>query len=133
MQFTVFYDGACPLCMAEMRQLMKRNSESKLAFVDINHPEFDIEHPELNREDCSARIHGQWADGEILTGLDVTHTAWELVGRGWLYAPLRWPLIKPIADRLYIAFANNRYRISYWLTGQARCDTGSCDINRKDK
>ncbi|MDM7861450.1 DUF393 domain-containing protein [Alteromonas sp. ASW11-36] len=132
MQFTVFYDGGCPLCMTEMRHLMKRNTENKLAFVDINHPSFAVEYPELDSEACAARIHGRWSNGQMLTGLDVTYTAWRLVGKGWLYAPLRWPLIKPLADRLYIVFAKHRHRISYWLTGKERCDSGSCQINEKN-
>ncbi|MDF5119601.1 DUF393 domain-containing protein, partial [Vibrio parahaemolyticus] len=54
------------------------------------------------------------------------HRAWQLVGRGWLYAPLRWRLVKPVADWLYLKFAKNRYRVSYWLTGTSRCNSGSC-------
>ncbi|MGU3841687.1 thiol-disulfide oxidoreductase DCC family protein, partial [Vibrio diabolicus] len=65
-------------------------------------------------------------NNELILGLDVTHRAWQLVGRGWLYAPLRWPLLKPIADWLYLRFANNRYRVSYWLTGSSRCNSGHC-------
>lgn len=128
MQFTVFYDGACPLCMAEMRHLMKRNTQQKLHFVDINNPAFSTEYPHLEREDLMARIHGQWSNGQILTGLDVTYTAWKLVGKGWLYAPLRWRLLKPLADRFYLWFARHRYRISFLLTGQKRCETGYCQL-----
>jgi len=37
-----------------------------------------------------------------------------------LYAPLRWPLIRHVADYAYSLFARHRYSISYWLTGQKR-------------
>ena len=127
MQFTVFYDGACPLCMAEMRQLMKRNTANALAFVDINHPDFDANYPELDKNILNARIHGRWANGEMLTGLDVTHTAWKQVGRGWLYAPLRWPVIRFFADKAYLFFARHRHRISYLLTGKKRCESSYCE------
>lgn len=128
MQFTVFYDGACPLCMAEMNQLMKRNVEQKLAFVDINHPTFIVEYPELDRQQLNARIHGRWSNGEMLTGLDVTHAAWKQVGKGWLYAPLRWPVIRFFADKAYEFFARHRYRISYLLTGKKRCENDVCKV-----
>lgn len=129
MQFTVFYDGACPLCMAEMKQLMKRNIEQKLAFVDINHPSFPIEFAELDRAVLNARIHGRWANGKMLTGLDVTYTAWKQVGRGWIYAPLRWPIIRYFADYAYLFFARHRYRISYLLTGKNRCENDTCKVD----
>ena len=63
----------------------------------------------------------------MVTGLDATHAAWQAVGRGWLYAPLRWPVIRIVADMAYNLFARNRYTISYLLTGRRRtCDDGQC-------
>lgn len=132
MQFTVFYDGACPLCMAEMRHLMKRNKKKVLKFVDINQPTFQLEYPELDKQALNARIHGRWDSGEMLTGLDVTYAAWKQVGMGWLYAPLRWPIIRFFADKAYIVFARHRYKISYWLTGQRRCETDVCMPNKRE-
>ncbi|WP_100658182.1 thiol-disulfide oxidoreductase DCC family protein [Alteromonas flava] len=132
MQFTLFYDGNCPLCMKEMRHLMQRNQSGKLVFEDINQPDFAQRFPELDYATLDARIHGRWSDGKILTGLDVTYTAWKLVGHGWLYAPLRWPLIRPLADRFYLWFARHRHTLSYWLTGQKRCDTGQCALPNKE-
>jgi predicted DCC family thiol-disulfide oxidoreductase YuxK len=32
---TLLYDGACPICMLEMRNLMARNTLNRLAFIDI--------------------------------------------------------------------------------------------------
>ncbi|MDN3685045.1 DUF393 domain-containing protein [Vibrio sinaloensis] len=65
-------------------------------------------------------------DNQLILGLDVTYYAWHLVGKGWLYAPLRWPLFKPVADWAYMRFANNRYTISKWLTGKSKCSNGQC-------
>ncbi|HHJ3232622.1 DCC1-like thiol-disulfide oxidoreductase family protein [Vibrio parahaemolyticus] len=31
-----------------------------------------------------------------------------------------------VSDWLYLRFAQNRYRISYWLTGTSRCNSGRC-------
>ena len=131
--FTIFYDGDCPLCMAEMKHLMKRNTQQRLHFVDINHPSFVVSYPGLDRQALDARIHGRWSDGRTLTGLDVTYTAWKLVGKGWLYAPLRWPVIRWFADHAYIFFARHRHQISRLLTGKSRCDTGKCKLKTGDK
>jgi predicted DCC family thiol-disulfide oxidoreductase YuxK len=118
---TIFYDGYCPLCLAEMKQLQRLDVKQNLALVDIQDPNFASLYPELDWTSLNARIHAYLHDGLLISGLDVTYLAWKLVGKGWLYAPLRWPIIRFFADMAYNAFARNRYRISYLLTGKKRC------------
>lgn len=116
----IFYDGACPLCLAEMRQLKKRDKTQSLTLVDIQTEAFSRHYPDLDWHQLNARIHAQLEDGTLISGLDVTYQAWKLVGMGWLYAPLRWPLIRNLADAVYIQFAKHRYTISFLLTGKKR-------------
>ncbi|HAM20566.1 MAG: DUF393 domain-containing protein [Pseudomonadota bacterium] len=119
----IFYDGYCPLCIAEMRHLRKRDKHNKLTLVDIQAPDFSNRYPTMDWHALNARIHGLREDGTLITGLDVTHEAWKAVGMGWLYAPLRWPVIRLVADAFYNVFAKHRYTISYLLTGKKRqCD-----------
>lgn len=119
----IFYDGYCPLCNAEMRHLRKRDKHNALTLVDIQSAEFAINYPQLDWQALNARIHGMLPDGRMITGLDVTHQAWKAVGMGWVYAPLRWPIIRVFADWVYVKFAKHRYTISYLLTGKKRtCD-----------
>jgi predicted DCC family thiol-disulfide oxidoreductase YuxK len=120
MPFTIFYDGHCPLCKIEMDHLKKRNTEDKLAFVDIMQDNFAQLYPDLDWQRLDERIHGMQEDGSMLIGLDVTHKAWDLLGKGWLYGPLRWPVIRFFADKGYIFFAKHRHRISYWVTRKKR-------------
>ena len=127
-QLTIFYDGSCPLCAIEMRHLKRLNQDNKLGFVDIMAADFAERFPALDRRALNDRIGAMRADGTMLIGLDVTYEAWRLVGKGWLYAPLRWPLVKPLADRFYLWFAKHRYRISYLLTGQKRCQ--QCELKK---
>ncbi|WP_034475157.1 thiol-disulfide oxidoreductase DCC family protein [Aestuariibacter salexigens] len=118
---TIFYDGQCPLCMKEMSHLMKLNRDGCLRFEDIMADDFSQRFPDLNWQHLNDRIHGQWQDGSVIQGLDVTYHAWRLVGKGWVYGWMRWPVIRWFADKAYLLFAKHRYRISYWLTGQKRC------------
>ena len=37
-ELTLFYDGNCPFCSAEIARLRKWNSAGKVAFVDIAEP-----------------------------------------------------------------------------------------------
>lgn len=122
MKLTLFYDGMCPLCQKEMKHLVKYNTQGNLSFVDIMEPGFSEQYPELDWDALNNRIHGKTDQGDIITGLDVTYLAWKLVGKGWVYAPTRWPIIRWFADRLYNIFARHRYTISYYLTGQRRCE-----------
>ncbi|MFT5837939.1 MAG: putative DCC family thiol-disulfide oxidoreductase YuxK [Flavobacteriales bacterium] len=118
---TIFYDGYCPLCSIEMNKLKQLDKQQNIAFVDIQEPSFSADYPHLDRQELDARIHGYLADGSLISGLDVTYLAWKLVGKGWVYAPLRWPVIKWFADIAYNVFAKHRHRISYFLTGKKRC------------
>lgn len=132
MAFTIFYDSHCPLCAKEMTSLKKYDKQNNLRFVDIMHEDFTTSYPELDWSALNERIHGMCDDGTILVGLDATHRAWNEVGKGWLYAPLRWPIIRFFADKLYLVFAKNRYSISFWLTGEKRCDE-RCELSSKVK
>ena len=120
-RLTIFYDSFCPLCVKEMLALGKRDRQGKLQFEDINATDFEERFPAINRAAANRVLHAIDQQDTLLLGLDVTAEAWHLVGNP-IYRVLRWPFIKPIADKCYIAFANNRYRISYWLTGEARCE-----------
>ena len=127
MKLIIFYDGGCPLCVHEMRQLKRRDKNQQIQFEDVHGEGFSERFPQIDVQHANTILHGQRASGELIYGLDVTYEAWSLVGRGWLIAPLRWPGIRFIADKVYLWFARNRYRISKTLTGKARCERCSMD------
>lgn len=118
---TIFYDGYCPLCLFEVRQLKRFDQQKNITFVDIQEPSFSTQYPQLNWSNLNTRIYGYLQDGSLISGLDVTYLAWKLVGKGWVYAPLRCPVISWFADIAYNIFAKHRYRISYLLTGKKPC------------
>jgi predicted DCC family thiol-disulfide oxidoreductase YuxK len=125
---TLYYDGNCPFCSAEMRRLRSWDRHEKLVFVDITVPDFNpaclgVGMAELNRE-----IYSKTADGKILVGIDTMLAAYTLVGKGWLAFPLRAKTLRPLLTTLYRKFARNRYRMSRLLgyAPAANCDTGVC-------
>ena len=132
MKLRLFYDGYCPLCVAEMDKLKSYDKDNNLIFEDIQKPDFESRFPELIWQDLNDRIHGQLQDGTMVTGLDVTYLAWKHVGKGWVYAPLRWPIVRLLADAFYVFFARYRYTISYLLTGKKRGSSCSSCITNKD-
>jgi len=127
-QLTLFYDGFCPLCMAEMDKLRKLDQHKRLLLIDVQLPDALVAYPQISKQAALTRLHALNEHNQVLTGLDVTHAAWSLVGRGWLTAPLRWPVIKWFADGVYVFFARHRYTISRILTGKARCE--QCELKQ---
>lgn len=121
MAVTIFYDGFCPLCQMEMRKLAKLDRAKRLIFEDIHQWDFCQRYPQLEWRHLNARIHALRDDGKMVTGLDATHLAWQQVGKGWIYAPLRWPVVRWFADGLYLFFAKHRMRISFLFTGKRQC------------
>lgn len=109
-QDTLFYDGLCPLCTREIASLRKLNRGS-LNFQDI-HQVVDISDIPSTQRLLKA-LHLKTTEGEWLVGVDATARAWSHTPWGWLFKPLRWPLIKPLVDRIYISWADKRYRKLY--------------------
>ncbi|MCC5856223.1 MAG: DUF393 domain-containing protein [Idiomarina sp.] len=110
-----------------MRHLKRLDRSHKMGFEDIHEDDFSSRYPNVDPKAADRILHAMLPSGEMVYGLDVTHQAWSLVGRGWLTAPLRWPGLRWIADRVYLWFARNRYSISKVFTGKARCERCSLD------
>jgi predicted DCC family thiol-disulfide oxidoreductase YuxK len=130
-QLTIFFDGGCPLCAREIGHLERLDHAKNLAFEDIYAPLFSERFPHIDQHKADQILHGQWHDGGIIYGLEVTYHSWALVGKGHWVAILRWPIFKQLAQLGYRFFARYRHRISALLTGELRCDR--CDIGGPSK
>ncbi|MYM63639.1 thiol-disulfide oxidoreductase DCC family protein [Pseudomaricurvus sp. HS19] len=127
MALTLFYDGRCPLCVAEMESLRRHDHHQRLQLEDIFQPGLQQRYPQLDLWRALQVLHAVDEKGRWWFGLDVTARAWSLVGVK-RYNWLRWPFIRPLADICYRAFARHRYTLSLWLTGRARiCDSNRCN------
>lgn len=113
-QLTLLYDGACPLCLREVRLLQRRDRQRRrLAFVDIDAADYDpSRYGGVSYRQAMGRIHAIRDDGTVLRDLEVFRRAYELVDCGWLYAPTRWPLLRPLADAAYGFWARIRLRLT---------------------
>ena len=127
MNLSIFYDGKCPLCMTEMRQLKTYDVNKKINFVDLNSIDFSENYPHIDINEALKTLHGQLESGELIHGLDVTCKAWDLVGKHKWLSILRWPIIRIFADAVYLFFAKYRNTISYMLTGKKPCQSCSLD------
>jgi predicted DCC family thiol-disulfide oxidoreductase YuxK len=123
-EFTLLYDGDCPLCSREVAMLRRRDrGRGHLALVDIAASDFDPARYGRDRESLMARIHGVRPDGTVVEGMEVFRRAYAAVGLGWLLAPSRWPLVGRAFDAAYGWFARNRLR---W-TGREHVCAEACE------
>lgn len=132
----IYFDGLCPLCVREMNKIKQLDTQQQLDLQDINQPDFSARFPHIDLTEADRILHGELPDGRIILGLDVTCLAWKLVGKGHWFAFMRWPLIGPLADRVYLLFARHRHRISSWFgqRGSLAFDNSSyCDKRCKDQ
>ncbi|MEO0369540.1 MAG: DUF393 domain-containing protein [Pseudomonadota bacterium] len=109
---TLFYDGRCPICAHEISLLRKLKNEA-LDLIDIHTIKDESAFSDLDQsQDIKTQLltilHLRADNGTWLKGLDATVAAWRHTAIGFLLLPLRWPLIKPIADTLYYRWANKR-------------------------
>ena len=121
-RLTLFYDGRCPLCVAEMTRLASLDQAAELAFENINAADFSRRFPAIDPVAANRVLHGWDENQQLLLGLDVSCQAWQIVGHHRWMAALRWPLLRPLADLGYRFFARHRYFFSRLFSGQARCD-----------
>lgn len=124
---TLYYDGECPICRAEVRWLRRHDRHRRLQYVDVAPPDFSGPPGLPARARLLERIHLRDATGGVHTGMAVFRIAYRAVGLGWLVAPTGWPLLRPLFDRLYLAFARHRMRLGRWFG--RRCEAGRCSLH----
>ena len=111
-ELTLYYDGQCPLCVAEVAFLQSRNAQGQLAFVDVTQTDFEAAGLNISCEAAMAQIHGRTADGQVLVGVPVFATAYKLANLpvlAWLLSR-RWLL--PLLQPAYVLFAKHRQALS---------------------
>ena len=114
-KLTLFYDGACPLCRAEILFLSGRNQANLLEFVDINSAQFDPQKIGVSCEAALAAMYGQFASGKLIQGVSVFPEAYRranLPRMAWLFSRRS---LQPFLKLAYFFLAKNRHTISSLL------------------
>ena len=114
-KLTLFYDGACPLCQAEILFLSGRNQANLLDFVDINSTQFDSQKVGVSCEAALAAMYGQFANGKLIQGVSVFPEAYRranLPRMAWFFSRKS---LQPFLKLAYLFFAKNRHAISSLL------------------
>ena len=111
-ELTLFYDGQCPLCVAEIEFLQSRSTKDQLAFVDVTQTGFEAAGHQISCEAAMAQIHGRTADGQVLVGVPVFAKAYRLAKLPFLAWLLSRRWLMPVLQPAYVLFAKHRQTIS---------------------
>ncbi len=79
---TVWFDGACPLCAAEIALMRRLDARGAIDFVDVASP--DAACP-IDRAELLSRFHAQEAGGPIVSGAAAFAAMWRAI-----------PLLRPL-------------------------------------
>ena len=113
------YDGDCPLCRRETDFLKLRDTFRNIRFVDISSEDYNPKnYQNISFEKAMSNLHGILHDGNLIKGLDVLAYAYQLVGLGWVYFPIKIPIISNLLKFFYSFWAKYRLKI----TGRNRLD-----------
>ncbi|MDL5033195.1 DUF393 domain-containing protein [Pelomonas sp. APW6] len=140
---TIYFDGSCQLCSAEIENLRLRDTQGRLRFVDCSPADFVSPVPGADRTALMNVIHGVGAQGQVLRAVDLFEAAYRAVGLPWVSRLMTHPLVRPLADRAYPWIVRNRYRLPRSLirglferaarqaaeraASQPRCRDGACE------
>jgi predicted DCC family thiol-disulfide oxidoreductase YuxK len=116
------------MCLKEMCSLKKHDSLNHIQLIDIHDIEKMDSYPHIDKNHALKVLHGIYR-GQILLGLDVTVTAWKLVGKNRWLVITRLPVLKGVFDKIYLLFAKHRMKISALLFN-AECANNSCSRNK---
>lgn len=75
-KLTIYHDGSCPLCRAEIAHYRRQDVNARLAFVDVSSPGCDLS-PDLDRDTAMARFHVRDPDGTLRSGAAGFVAVWQ--------------------------------------------------------
>jgi predicted DCC family thiol-disulfide oxidoreductase YuxK len=108
-ELTVFFDGSCPLCRAEIGVYQRCEGGEQIAFVDVSGVADGPVAPGLDQAGAMARFHVMQSDGTLASGAAGFGRLWlSLPGWRWLGRIVMLPLVLPLAESTYRMFLHVR-------------------------
>ena len=113
---SVLFDGACPLCRAEISHYQRQEGAAELCFIDVSNPDAPL--PDgVTREAAMARFHVV-EGGRTVSGAAAFVAVWRSLPRWrWAARLAAWPPVLAALEAGYRLFLPVRPMLS-WLAGR---------------
>ncbi|MFK7856900.1 MAG: thiol-disulfide oxidoreductase DCC family protein [Granulosicoccus sp.] len=83
--FTIYYDGACPVCSKEIKMYRKANGAENLAWIDASEADEHSLGRDLDPQLALARMHVRDESGQLISGAAAFAAIWQRLPRTrWL-------------------------------------------------
>lgn len=106
---TIYYDGLCPLCLAEVHFLQQHNHGGLLQFSCLQ------DESTSSGIDCKLAmqtIHARLGEHTLLVGPEVFFEAYKRTDLRWVNALFSFALMRFVYAKAYVFFAKYRHQIS---------------------
>ena len=107
-KLTIYYDGDCPLCLAEIHFLQHHNHRDLLSFVNLHAMDSTAE---VNCELAMKNIHGRIGD-DLIVGPRVFDEAYKRTDLKLINFLFSLASFRFIYAKFYVLFAKYRHQIS---------------------
>jgi len=122
-KLTIYYDGQCPLCLAEIHFLKHHNHKGLLDFVSLQ--QMDTSAGDIKCELAYQTIHARLGDKQLITGPEVFFEAYKRTDLRFINYLFSFPAMRYLYAKFYILFAKYRHQISRVI--------GPCLLNRAQR
>ena len=115
---TVWFDGACPLCIREIALMRRLDRRGAISFIDVakDNGEGDDASCPIDRADLLAKFHAR-EDGQLLSGAAAFAAMWRAIPVLRPFGLLaRRPWALKALDALYRRFLRVRPKLQRWVT-----------------
>lgn len=108
---TIFYDGACPMCVRQMEKFRQRDTKKRLMFIDVSRPDFNAQKFGLDGMPLQRYIYAKDAEDRVVRGVDAFVWMWRASDRRILAWFVGLPVVKQLGKLLYRFISRFRYRL----------------------
>jgi predicted DCC family thiol-disulfide oxidoreductase YuxK len=125
---SLYYDGLCVVCSAEINHYKKMRGSQNIRFVDITEAGFDAKKENLDPQKINVELHAKDSNGKLHIGVDAFILVWSHLDKlKWLSRLAEKSLVKSFLQMNYALFV----KIRPYLPRRS-CETSPyCEIKGK--